>query len=131
MFTPKPRIELHVEDAERSAAFYAALLQTQADRSQGAAAVFDLESPPLTLTQAHAPDQGRPFAGALARFALVVPKPEDIGYTAIALTTSQDSPAPRGRRHRHPGPRRQRLASPVRAAPAREPAVLTRWPEGA
>ncbi|MGH7438275.1 MAG: VOC family protein [Polyangiaceae bacterium] len=83
MFTPKPRIELHVEDADRSAAFYAALLQTDADRSQGAAAVFDLESPPLTLTLTPR-TKGGP-SRSLARFALVVLKPEDIGHTAIAL----------------------------------------------
>jgi hypothetical protein len=83
MFSPKPRIELHVEDADRSADFYAALLQAKADRSQGLAAVFDVESPPLTLTLTPRTTGGP--KRSLARFALVVTRPEDIGLAAIAL----------------------------------------------
>ena len=83
MFLPKPRIELHVEDPDRSAAFYSALLRTEADRSNGPATVFDLESPPLTLTLTPRATGGP--RRSLARFALVVLRPEDIGHAAIAL----------------------------------------------
>lgn len=83
MFLPKARIELHVEDADRSAAFYAALLRTSSGRPQGQGAVFDLESPPVTLTLTPRPS-GRARV-ARSRFALVVTRPEDIGHAAISL----------------------------------------------
>lgn len=80
MHFPKTRIHLDVRDAERSIAFYEALLAVGAERRGQRRAVFDLDSPPLVLVidrhSQRSPEH---------RFELVVDDPRAIGATAIAL----------------------------------------------
>lgn len=79
MLLPKTQIHLRVGDANRSVAFYEALLGTTARRSEGGA-MFDLDLPPLVLIVQEPSGRIPP-----ARFALLVGDPRRIGSTAVAL----------------------------------------------
>ena len=79
---PTTHIYLGVEDVDRSALFYQALLGgPPATRSQDAA-IFRFDAPPLVLTI----ESSTPVAASPPlRLALVVPDPENVGQAAIAL----------------------------------------------
>lgn len=79
MFLPKTHIHLGVEDANRSAAFYEALLGAPPTRRCPLAAIFELETPPLILTLERA-ERGTP-----SRFSLLVTEPQQVADAAIAL----------------------------------------------
>ena len=79
MFLPKTHIHLGVEDANRSAAFYEALLGTPPTRRCPLAAIFELETPPLILTLERA-ERSTP-----SRFSLLVIEPQHVADAAIAL----------------------------------------------
>jgi catechol-2,3-dioxygenase len=91
MLQPRPRIQLAVSDARRSATFYAALFGAAPCTSLESSAVFDLDKPPLVLTleQMPTPRRGSKIRGASQRrFAVVVPAPELVGRAAVALWRS-------------------------------------------
>ncbi len=102
MFAQKIRIHLGVVDANRSARFYEALFGAAPSVRGANMAIFELESPALSLTlegRARAGKAGRPNGdnvsreldgrgpGADARepFALLLNEPRDIGTAAVAL----------------------------------------------
>jgi catechol 2,3-dioxygenase-like lactoylglutathione lyase family enzyme len=78
MFLPKTHIHLGVEDANRSAAFYEALLGAPPTRRCSRTAMFELESPPLILTLERA--RTNP-----SHFFLLVTEPRHVADVAIAL----------------------------------------------
>jgi catechol-2,3-dioxygenase len=79
---PKTFIYLSVGDAGQSAAFYEALLGAPPTSSNASTVVFEFDAPALSLTlEARAPTPRTTHN----RFALVVPEPEHVGKTAIAL----------------------------------------------
>jgi catechol-2,3-dioxygenase len=78
----KTSIYLRVGDAGQSAAFYEALLGAPPTSSNASTVVFEFETPSILLTlETRAPTPRTTHN----RFALVVPEPEDVGQTAIAL----------------------------------------------
>lgn len=79
MFLPKTHIHLAVEDANRSAAFYEALLGAPSSRRSPLAAIFELESPPLILTLERS-ERATP-----SRFSLLLIEPRHVADAAIAL----------------------------------------------
>jgi catechol 2,3-dioxygenase-like lactoylglutathione lyase family enzyme len=81
MLLQKTHIDLDVDDAEQSAAFYEALFGAPPARRSTALAVFEFDSPPLVLTLRK---PARRF-GRHGLFALVVTEPEHVGCAAIAL----------------------------------------------
>jgi catechol-2,3-dioxygenase len=83
LLTTRARIELQVRDADRSAAFYSALLRSDPTHRDPDGAVFELESPPLALTLRRIP-RARKAPGILC-FAIVVLQPQHVGRAAIAL----------------------------------------------
>jgi catechol 2,3-dioxygenase-like lactoylglutathione lyase family enzyme len=100
MFVPKTHIHLGVVDTNRSAAFYQALLGAAPSIRGVDMAVFELESPPLSLTLEEKPRRARGAPGdAAARsttearrtystdrsFALLVNEPRRLGAAAVAL----------------------------------------------
>jgi catechol 2,3-dioxygenase-like lactoylglutathione lyase family enzyme len=80
MLASKFRIDLRVRNAEKSAAFYEALLCAGPARRTASTAFFDTDSPPLVLTV-----EETARAAAKSRFALWVESPRRVGNTAIAL----------------------------------------------
>lgn len=83
MFLPKLRIVLQVRNADKSAAFYEALLGAKPAHRAAGAARFETDSPPLFLTvEEAARAAARPTR---ARFALWVESPRRVGSTAVAL----------------------------------------------
>jgi catechol 2,3-dioxygenase-like lactoylglutathione lyase family enzyme len=80
MIAAKTRIVLRVKSADRSAAFYEALLSAKPAQRTTSMARFDTESPPLLLTVEEARGLRR-----LSTFSLWVESPRRVGDTAIAL----------------------------------------------
>jgi catechol 2,3-dioxygenase-like lactoylglutathione lyase family enzyme len=94
-------IYLTVGDASQSSAFYEALLGAPPTSSNASTVVFEFDAPALLLTlEARAATRGtkrspnspraaqhggRSESAAHNRFSLVVPEPEHVGRTAIAL----------------------------------------------
>ncbi|HEY4012911.1 MAG TPA: VOC family protein [Polyangiaceae bacterium] len=100
MFIMKTHIRLGVVDTNRSAAFYQALLGAAPSVHRPDMAVFELDSPPLSLTLEEKPRRGKsPPDDASARvsrdthpppradksFALLVNEPRRLGAAAVAL----------------------------------------------
>jgi catechol 2,3-dioxygenase-like lactoylglutathione lyase family enzyme len=88
VYLPKTEIRLDVQDAERSVAFYQALLGAAPARRTPAEAVFECAAPPLVLTldiRPRASRGRRPTKPADLAFALVVAEPESVGKAAVAL----------------------------------------------
>jgi catechol-2,3-dioxygenase len=83
MVSIRARIDLQVQDADRSTAFYSALLRSSPTRSDSDVAVFEIESPPLALTLTRVPRAKRSRVPVC--FAIVVPLPQHVGHAAIAL----------------------------------------------
>jgi catechol 2,3-dioxygenase-like lactoylglutathione lyase family enzyme len=81
MLLPKPHIHLTVRDANRSVAFYEALLDSMPTRRSEDSATFDLDAPPLLLTIEHR----RQVAAGHSRYALLVDDPRRVGHAAISL----------------------------------------------
>jgi catechol-2,3-dioxygenase len=79
MFLLKTRIHLGVQDANRSAAFYEALLGAPPQSRTSSAAVFELASPPLVLSLESVNRRNR------SRFSLFVTEPRHVADAAIAL----------------------------------------------
>ena len=79
MFLLKTRIHLGVQDANRSAAFYEALLGAPPLSRSSSAALFDLASPPLILSLEQVNRRER------SRFSLLVTDPRHVADAAIAL----------------------------------------------
>jgi catechol 2,3-dioxygenase-like lactoylglutathione lyase family enzyme len=101
---PRTHIQLDVDDAGESAAFYEALFGAPPARRSAGMAVFEFDSPPLVLTlrsppldgrakkqpdsgsrRSRKPHKGHPMFASRCRFALVVTQPEHVGDAAIAL----------------------------------------------
>jgi catechol-2,3-dioxygenase len=76
-------IELRVECADESAAFYEALLGASRTRRDGRQVVFELESPPIVLTLTESPSAG--LRKRTVQYVLLVSEPEQIGAAAVAL----------------------------------------------
>lgn len=74
-------IYLRVANAGQSVAFYEALLGVPPTRSNAGTVVFESDAPALLLILETCPG----VSSSHARYALVVPEPERIGQTAIAL----------------------------------------------
>ena len=92
MFLQKNHIHLGVQDADRSAVFYEALLGAPPVCRSPDAAVFELESPPLVLTlERVARERTAPRAVRRSRdhsepgFSLLVIHPRHVADAAIAL----------------------------------------------
>jgi catechol 2,3-dioxygenase-like lactoylglutathione lyase family enzyme len=100
MFVAKTHIHLGVLDTNRSAAFYQALLGAAPSMQRADMAVFELDSPPLSLTLEEKPRRGkaaldetaarasretRQAPGADRSFALLVNEPRRLGAAAVAL----------------------------------------------
>jgi hypothetical protein len=99
MFVPKTHIHLGVVDTNRSAAFYQALLGAAPSIRGADLAVFELDSPPLSLTLEEKPRRGRGTGDTTSRpardirststadrsFALLVNEPRRLGAAAVAL----------------------------------------------
>jgi catechol 2,3-dioxygenase-like lactoylglutathione lyase family enzyme len=83
MLFARTNIHFRVEDAERSAAFYEALLGAPPARRGEGTAVFESDSPPLVLTVEKRTGRRGPVAHA--QYSLVVTAPQDIGHAAVAL----------------------------------------------
>lgn len=80
----KTHIYLGVEDVDRSALFYEALLGGPPATRETGMTVFEFDAPPLVLTITSRPPSAS-AAWATHAFALVVPLPEHVGRAAIAL----------------------------------------------
>jgi catechol 2,3-dioxygenase-like lactoylglutathione lyase family enzyme len=100
MFVPKTHIHLGVVDTNRSAAFYQALFGAAPSVRGVDMAVFELESPPLSLTLEEKPRRGHGVSGAATTrpsrdtrdepiadrsFSLLVNEPRRLGAAAVAL----------------------------------------------
>jgi catechol 2,3-dioxygenase-like lactoylglutathione lyase family enzyme len=77
----RTRIVLRVRNAEKSAAFYEALLSAKPARRTASMASFETDRPPLLLTV----EETRRTGSARSRFSLWVETPRQVGDTAIAL----------------------------------------------
>jgi hypothetical protein len=90
MIWPKAEIRLDVLDAERSVAFYAALLGVAPASRSASLSIFEFDAPPLVLAletrrSARGARTKNTKSGVARRFALVVPEPEYVGKAAVAL----------------------------------------------
>jgi catechol 2,3-dioxygenase-like lactoylglutathione lyase family enzyme len=77
----RTRIELRVRNADKSAAFYEALLSAKPAHRTASMASFETDRPPLVLTV----EETRRGGGRRSRFSLWVETPRQVGDTAIAL----------------------------------------------
>ncbi|HEX4446220.1 MAG TPA: VOC family protein [Polyangiaceae bacterium] len=88
MYSPRTLIHLGVDDIQKSAAFYEALLGAPPLSRATGVAVFEMDAPALVLTLETWTRATRALARkhpGVRQFAMVVPRPEQVGTAAIAL----------------------------------------------